>query len=267
MRPYLENKSNLIYKSKNDHSYDYPSHFHNNLEIAYCFYGKQGIWIGETDYVLGQGDAAVIFPNITHEYFKATDENTGNISLICNTRLLSELLPETVTKYSESPYVRASETSPNIALAFENIAKTKNEAQMLGWTYIILQELLSRLTLESRDGDRDLPARVVEYIDQNFKEPLTIEYLSHAFGYHPSYIAHVFCDQLKISFRAYLGAVRAEYAAAQIRTTQKSLTEIAYDSGCNSLNTFCRCFKKHFGMTPSQYKKHINEKKAETDAI
>ncbi|MBR5506348.1 MAG: AraC family transcriptional regulator, partial [Clostridia bacterium] len=23
-----------------------------------------------------------------------------------------------------------------------------------------------------------------------------------------------------------------------------------------SLNTFCRCFKKHFSMTPSQYRKN-----------
>jgi YesN/AraC family two-component response regulator len=103
---------------------------------------------------------------------------------------------------------------------------------------------------------------VVAYIDETFKEPLTIDYIAKVFGYHPSYIAHVFCDQLKISFRTYLGAVRAEYAAAEIRTTQKSLTEIAYESGCNSLNTFCRCFKKHFSMTPSQYKKSINNKNA-----
>ena len=35
----------------------------------------------------------------------------------------------------------------------------------------------------------------------------------------------------------------------------KSLTEIAFDNGFNSLNTFCRCFKKHFSCTPSEYKK------------
>ena len=260
MKPYLENKSKLIYRSVNHLSYDYPSHFHNNLEIAFCFYGKQKIRIGEKEYILNAGDSVVIFPNITHEYFKITDEETSNISLICHTKLLSELLPDTVTKYANEPYIPASKVSEKIALAFESITKCENEAQMLGWTYIALAELMEKLTLESRGGDRDLPARVVSYIDENFKEPLTIETLSHTFGYHPSYMAHVFCDQLKISFRSYLGAVRAEYAAAQIRTTQKSLTEIAYDSGCNSLNTFCRCFKKHFGMTPSQYKKSINKR-------
>lgn len=261
MLPYLENKSMLIYKSVKKSSYNFPSHFHSNLEIVFCFYGKQKISVGDKEYILSGGDAAIIFPNTPHEYFTVTDEKTYMISVICNTKLLSELLPDTITKHTQEPYLPSSELSDNVRLAFEGIAAADSEAQILGWTYIALSELLNKLPLESRHGDRDLPARVVKYIDENFKEDLTIEHLSHFFGYHPSYIAHVFCDQLKISFRTYLGAVRSEYAAAQIRTTQKSLTEIAYDSGYNSLNTFCRCFKKHFGMTPSQYKKSINSEK------
>ena len=259
MRPYLENKSKLIYKTVWEYSYDFPSHFHNNMEMAFCFFGTQKIRVGECDYTLEAGDAIVIFPNVLHEYFKADDNNTKSFSLVCNTKLISEIFPDILTKSPTNPFVPSSRISKNVALAFEGIASTDNEAQMLGWTYIALSEILGAMTLVSHDGDRELPARVVAYIDENFKEPLTIDYIARVFGYHPSYIAHVFCDQLKISFRTYLGAVRAEYAATEIRTTQKSLTEIAYESGCNSLNTFCRCFKKHFLMTPSQYKKSIKK--------
>jgi YesN/AraC family two-component response regulator len=172
------------------------------------------------------------------------------------------VFPDIITKYPTDAFIPSSLVTDNAALAFEGVARSGDEAKMIGWIYIALSDLLGSLNLVSRDGDRELPARVVAYIDENFKEPLTIDYIAKVFGYHPSYIAHVFCDQLKISFRTYLGAVRAEYAAAEIRTTQKSLTEIAYESGCNSLNTFCRCFKKHFSMTPSQYKKSINNKNA-----
>jgi AraC-like DNA-binding protein len=208
------------------------------------------------------GDAIVIFPNVPHEYFKSDEGEAKSLTLVCNTKLLSEIFPDIVTKYPTDPFVPSQKISQNVSLAFNGITATDDEAQMLGWTYIALSELIGSLTLVWHDGDRELPARVVAYIDENFKEPLTIDYIAKVFGYHPSYIAHVFCDQLKISFRTYLGAVRAEYAAAEIRTTQKSLTEIAYESGCNSLNTFCRCFKKHFSMTPSQYKKSINNKNA-----
>ena len=262
MRPYLENKIKPIYKNIREHSYDFPSHFHNNLEIAYCFYGEQRIKVAEREYSLRSGDAIVIFPNVPHEYFQAEGIETKSISLVCNTKLFSEVFTDIVTKYPTDAFIPSSRISENAALAFNCVASSDDEAKMIGWTYIALSDLLSELNLVSHGGDRELPARVVAYIDENFKEPLTIDYIARVFGYHPSYIAHVFCDQLKISFRTYLGAVRAEYAAVQIRTTQKSLTEIAYDSGCNSLNTFCRCFKRHFSMTPSEYKRRINNKNA-----
>lgn len=261
MRPYLENKPKLIYKSAHMSSYDFPSHLHNNVEIAYCFEGTQGIRIGDGEYTLSAGDAAVIFPNVPHEYFKTADVAARSVSLICSTKLVEQMLPEVVTKYPLSPFVSSKQCSDRLALAAEGIyAAEDGGAQMLGWTYIALSELLGAMTLVSQGGDLELPSRVVAYIDENFKEDLSLEHIAKVFGYHPSYIAHVFCDQLKFSFRRYLGAVRAEYAAEQIRTTKKSLTEIAYDSGCNSLNTLCRCFKNHFSMTPTQYKQKIKKK-------
>ena len=143
--------------------------------------------------------------------------------------------------------------------AFRKILNSESDIALTGWTYIALSELLNVLSFESLNNDPELAPKLIDYIDKNFKEPLSINHLANIFGYSNSYIAHIFCDQLKIPFRTYLGAVRSEYAASQIKTTKKSLTEIAYDSGYVSLNTFCRCFKKHFSTTPSQYKKTFRE--------
>ena len=259
MRPYLENKSKEIYASLWGYSYDFPSHFHSNMEIAYCFYGSQGLRIGNKEYVLREAHAVVIFPNTPHEYFKTYDGDTQSVSVICNTRVLLGGFPDITAKYPIDPFVSAAYISSNAICGFSNVVSAKDNAEKIGWAYIILSDILKPLEFLPLKGDGELSARVVSYIDENFKEPLTIDYISKIFGYTPSYVAHIFCDQLKIPFRTYLGAVRAEYAALQIRTTQKSLTEIAYESGCNSLNNFCRCFKKHFNKTPSQYKKECKK--------
>ena len=260
MRPYLENKPRSIWKSIREFSYDFPSHFHNQLEVTFRFFGEQKIRVGEETFFLKAGEAAIVFPNTPHEYFKTNDKPAKIVSVMCNTKLLSEMFPDITTKYPINPRISAENVSHNVKIAFEGIASTTDSAQMLGWAYIALSDLMKTLEFKPAEGNPELPAKIISYIDENFKEPLTINYIAKEFGYNPSYIAHLFCDQLKIPFRTYLGAVRAEYAASQIRTTQKSLTEIAYESGCNSLNTFCRCFKKHFGQTPSEYKKNINEK-------
>lgn len=258
MHPFFEKKSKDIFVSHEKASYNFPAHFHNNLEIALCLSGNQNVRVGEEIYTLKKGDAVVIFPNMVHEYIKhESNEPTEVVALICDTKLLSENLPDIITGCPRSPFVEASRISENTILAFEKIALQNSDIEMIGWTYIILSNLMEVIELTPTQLDLELPSKIIAYIDTNFADKLTINRIAKIFGYHPSYIAHLFCDRLKIPFRTYLGAVRSEFAASQIRTTEKSLTEIAYESGYDSLNTFCRCFKKHFSKTPSQYKKSI----------
>ena len=138
---------------------------------------------------------------------------------------------------------------------------TKKPLELLGLTYIALSNLMESVTLKPLEvrNDMQLAPALTQYIKQNFQKPLTINLLSKEFGYNPSYITHIFCDQLKIPFRTYLGAVRSEYAATLILSTDKSMTQIAFECGYENLNTFSRCFKKHFSQTPTEYKK--NKKK------
>lgn len=264
MYPYFEKKSRNILISHNKATYNFPAHFHNYLEIAFCLSGMQTVKVGEKIYTLKKGDAIVIFPNTVHEYIEYQSlctEPTEIVAIICNTKLLAESLPDIITKYPRNPFIEASLISENTAFAFQKIIMRGNDIEMIGWTYIILSNLLSVLELTSTEGNLELPSKIIAYIDTNFKEELTISHIAKVFGYHHSYIAHLFCDRIKIPFRTYLGTVRSEYAASQIRTTEKSLTEIAYESGYNSLNTFCRCFKKYFLQTPSQYRQNYRQKK------
>ena len=257
MQPYFEVKQKNIFIHHTKNTYNFPAHFHTYMEIAFCVSGMQNIRVGENIYTLKKGDAVAIFPNTIHEYIECDslyNETTEVVAIICNTKLFAETLPDIITKYPRNPFIDAEMISKNAALAFRKIVKQNNEIEMIGWTYIILSNLFSTLELIPQEGNLDLPSKIISYINANFKEDLSINRIAKVFGYHPSYIAHLFCDILKIPFKTYLGNIRSEYAASQIRTTEKNLTEIAYDSGYNSLNTFCRCFKKAFLQTPSQYK-------------
>lgn len=263
MQPYFEQKTN-IFLSHEYGDHNFPAHFHHHIEIAYCISGKQNIKIGEKNYTLNKGDAAVIFPNTVHEYINydgVCDEPIEMIAVVCNVNLLVEIYPEIITKSTLNPFLESRLITENADNAFRNIISAKNNIELLGWTLILISDLLENMELIDVDSNVSLPSKIINYINANFKENLTIEHIAKVFGYHPSYIAHLFCDQLKIPFRTYLGAVRSEYAALQIQSNKDNFTKIAYESGFNSLNTFCRCFKKHFSQTPSQYKKSIKNNK------
>ncbi len=260
MNTYYENINYKIYTNYNKKSYDYESHFHSKTELLYCYCGAQNIKVGNIIYTLKTGDAIIIFPNVIHEYFKCDAKaslKTESISIMIDTDYLSGFLPDLISKRPITPLIEAKNIPENSLLAFEKIKNITDNTELLGWTFIVLSGLIKNTDLiPLKEADEyNLAPRLIWYINENFQKPLTIKYLSKEFGYSTSYITHVFYDQLKIPFRTYLGSVRSKHAANLICTTAKSLTEIAYESGFLSLNTFCRCFKKHFLQTPSQYRK------------
>lgn len=243
-----------IVVGKKKSPFSYSSHFHDLLEIAYCFSGKQMVTVGSASYELESGDAILIFPYTMHEY--SSNSQTISTAILCNINTPSRLFPELLTSVPASPVIRAKNVSKKAALAFSEILESSTTLEKLGWAYIILSELINKVELSERKTLEvpDLLVSIIEYINENFAEQLSISSLAKKFAYSQSYIAHLFCDQLKMPFKTYLNSVRCEHAANQLIYTKKSIAVIALESGYNSINTFCRCFKTRFNQTPSQYR-------------
>lgn len=258
MYSYFEKETPEIYISHWTESDNFDSHFHNKIEIAYCVSGKQKISIDGVWYTLTAGDVALVFPNVAHELVKQDPPDTELISVISKADFFTAAYPELITKRPKCAFIEKEKLSEDVKLAFSRMLAAKfNPGALIGWTYVALSEIMNHLELVSikTTDSFHLAPNLISYIDDNFKKPLTIKYLANEFGYSTSYITHVFYDQLKVPFRSYLAAVRSEHAATLIRSSGKNLTEIAYECGYSSTNTFCRCFKKHFSITPSEYKK------------
>ncbi len=264
MYPLFESDIGRIFTSYEKRSYDFAPHFHNHIEITYCFSGAQKIKAYGKIFTLKKGDAFIVFPNVVHEYIQSPtppDENTKSIALICDSEYFTNIIPDIKTSMPENPFIGHELVSKSAEFAFRQMLKTSDKLELLGFGIIVLSNLMNCIALKplkSSDNLRLAP-QITSFITLNFNKPLTIEYIAKEFGYNPSYIAHIFCDQLNIPFKTYLGSVRSEYAARLIASTDKSLTEIAYECGYNSLNTFCRNFKRRFMQTPSQYKKSVRK--------
>ncbi len=52
------------------------------------------------------------------------------------------------------------------------------------------------------------------------------------------------------TFTDYVSAIRAEEAKRQLRTTSKTVTQIALDCGFKNVKSIISYFKAHIGMTP-----------------
>lgn len=133
--------------------------------------------------------------------------------------------------------------------------KVKQMVSLLETFAVQLCESLSRIReLESRLERNEL-RKAKEYVARHFADPNLglVEAASYA-GLSPAHFSHVFKKSAGISFTRYVQRVRVDEAKQLLRRSEKSVTEICFCCGFNSVAHFIRVFRAQEHTTPSGYK-------------
>lgn len=100
---------------------------------------------------------------------------------------------------------------------------------------------------------------IVDEIDECIKrhndEALTLRFLSRKLGYSEFHTTRKFKEISGMQFRDYLRRRRLAFALKEVRDSQKSILDIAFDYGFSSHEAFTRTFRATYGITPSMYRK------------
>jgi len=99
--------------------------------------------------------------------------------------------------------------------------------------------------------------------------PWTIEALSKAAGASRSVLIERFTRFLGEPPLTYLARWRLQLAARLLRTSRKSVIEVALDVGYGSEAAFSRAFRREFGVPPAQYRRTVDgrERRAPTSGV
>ena len=104
------------------------------------------------------------------------------------------------------------------------------------------------------DSREDKLHKVKVYVRCNYKRRITIRDVSEQVGMSETGFCNFWKQMTGGKFWDYLTAERIEAACHLLQTGGLSVSDVCYQSGFNDLAYFCRTFKKHKGMTPSQYR-------------
>jgi AraC-like DNA-binding protein len=96
--------------------------------------------------------------------------------------------------------------------------------------------------------------RAKDLIDARYREPLDVARLAGAAHLSPAHFAREFRRVFGETPHQYLLTRRLERAAALLRTTDRSVTEICLAVGLRSLGSFTTSFGKAFGVSPAAYR-------------
>ena len=132
----------------------------------------------------------------------------------------------------------------------------------VGYIYVILGILTEHIELESTREpiDTQLSAQLLFYINENYKNNITLSTLSSHLGYNPSYLSRYFKSCFNIGINQYITAVRLKNAIMLLRENKYNVTYCALESGFNSTRTFYRAFFNEFHCSPIAYLSQLQAK-------
>ena len=96
--------------------------------------------------------------------------------------------------------------------------------------------------------------RAKDLIDARYREPLEVRTLARAAHLSPAHFSREFRRAFGKSPHQYLLMRRLERAAALLRNTDRSVTDICLTVGLRSVGSFTTSFGRAFGASPTAYR-------------
>lgn len=253
-------------------------HKHKEYQITLILKGEGTAVIGNYMQPLKVGDIYFISPNVPH-VFLSKEEDYQNllpnrihaIHIFFDLERLSNLLslPEMIEirSFLKQDSAGLQLLKGNKSYVSGCIIEAKNNAGLLRLMSLInilqyasvnsndFKSLATGLVEHATDNkDHFRMNEVYQYTLKHYAEPITLEKIAEVACITPHAFCKYFKKHTRKTYLAFLNEIRVNEACKRILSARyNSISEIAYDTGFNSIITFNRVFKKITGMVPKEY--------------
>ncbi|MEP1487899.1 MAG: helix-turn-helix domain-containing protein [Algibacter sp.] len=246
---FQDNEACFMFINKGEFSVRTPSEFLSFKEgkglLAKCFdyffeTNKKQRASSDSVEVLG----VLIYPSIIEELF---DFKISNYNHTVDYNVKQIQIDSLLDNYKESINILLD----NPELADESMIKNKLKEFILLVSKI--QNAPSQLDFLSAMFKKN-SSEFKETIHNNLYSNLSQDEFAHLCGMSLSSFKRKFNDVFNDSPKKYIAKMKLEKASKMLQFPEHRISDVAYDCGYESISTFNRSFKSHFGKSPSQYR-------------
>ena len=241
---------------------DWEMHFHQNLELIYAISGNLHCNIGNKEEVLGTEDFEMCLSNEIHSGPVHPDSDTVYWVGVFSEDFVPEFAAAVKGKVGEGsrfrcdgamlPYLRQNllrEEAPDFYL-------------LSSCLYAVCGMYLEQIPLTERHrNESSIMNFILDYIAENYRNRITLKTVADALGYDYFYFSRIFCSVFGMHFNDYLNTYRFNAAVSLLLKTNLPITQVALESGFQSIRTFNDVFRRKTGSAPAEYRKQ--KKRAE----
>ena len=241
------NERNYLY-CQSDTDFNFPLHLHRSFEFIYVQDGNMNIQIGNQNYSLQKNKAALIFPWQLHAY--STKEFSKSFLCIFSADYIYDFYNLIKGKTAENPIFPFDDSHCIEQL----IKKDKNAYTIKSALYNIAGQFSNHCSLmDTTDKNLELFQSIIDYVQDHFKEQISLKQLAKKLGYHYNYISSYINENLGTNFRTLVNMFRIDYACELLTKKEHTVTEISQKCGYDNVRSFNRSFRCLQNCTPSEY--------------
>ena len=257
-------------------------HSHNHFEINYVYHGAARQTVAQEERTLQTGDLCLIAPDMPHSVL-VDDEGSIVLSfmvrrstfdaifgnLLLQDDLLAIFFRNTLSRSGHSKYLtfHIADDDAVVLKLMQDLIIESNTARSYAPMYAncLLQQLFYSLLrdygstihyygLEKQLSDERNFSTVLCYLQNNYRTA-TLAGTAAFFGYSEGYLSRLFKQNMNMNFTAVMQSLKLRKGKDYLLGTDCTLTEICERIGYESADYFTKCFKRHFGCTPSEFRR------------
>ncbi|WP_276852167.1 helix-turn-helix domain-containing protein [Enterocloster lavalensis] len=254
-------------------------HSHDYIQFSFVTRGRVEFWVERKSYQISQGQGIFINADKIH-MAKALEENSTYMNFTIQLKNFYVFFHE----FDGHQYIDRFTANPGLTAIFlqdevpwqNEILKILKEIYHLyveepfAYELKIVSDLIllwHTLILENRELIDDCPSEydleqkrihdAIIYIEEHYQEKITLSDIAGHLHICKEEVCRLFKRKLNMSCFNYITDYRLMTAINLLSHTNRSIGEIAMDSGFDKFSHFTNCFKKKVGCSPTDYRKRV----------